>query len=118
VINFKTRSKRKSKEEKDAKDVDEARKVIANIEGRLNGEYNLTNPNLMNPNMKKMRSKDATNMPETVHFNKLSVEGQVQKWSWRQQFTKIWASLCWVDALDLDSSMIMTMNYIMAETKT
>jgi hypothetical protein len=49
-----------------------------------------------------------TNMPETIHFNKLFVEGQVQKWSWRQQFTKIWASLCRVDALDLDSSMIMT----------
>ncbi len=47
-------------------------------------------------------------MPETIHFNKLFVEGQVQKWSWRQQFTKIWASLCRVDALDLDSSMIMT----------
>jgi serine/threonine-protein kinase ATR len=79
VINFNSKSQRKSKEEKDAKDVEEARKVIANIEGRLNGEYNLTNTNLMNPNLKKMRSTYATNTSETVHFTKLSVEGQVQK---------------------------------------
>lgn len=79
VINFKSKSQKKTKEEKDAKDAEEARKVIANIEGRLNGEYNLINPNLMNPNIKKSRSKDAANASEPVHFTKLSVEGQVQK---------------------------------------
>ena len=78
VINFKSKSQKKSKEEKDAKDAEEARKVIANIEGRLNGEYNLLNPNLTNPNLKKIRNKDAAITSE-VHFNKLSVEGQVQK---------------------------------------
>lgn len=79
VINFKSKSQKKTKEEKDAKDAEEARKVIANIEGRLNGVYNLTNSNLMNPNLKKSRSKDATITSEPVHFTKLSVEGQVQK---------------------------------------
>lgn len=84
VINFKSKSQRKSKDDKGvkdaeeikrviAKDAEEARKVIANIEGRLNGEYNL-----INPNIKKM-NKDTAISSEPVHFTKLSVEGQVQR---------------------------------------
>ena len=84
MINFKSKSQRKSKDDKGvkdaeeikrvtAKDAEEARKVIANIEGRLNGEYNL-----INPNIKKM-NKDTAITSEPVHFTKLSVEGQVQR---------------------------------------
>lgn len=75
VINFKSKNQQKSKEDKVAKDTKTAMASMAKIQGRLNGEYNITNPN----KNKKNKKKDATTMVDTTHFTKLSVEGQVQK---------------------------------------
>mmetsp|Transcript_27527 Transcript_27527/g.46854 ORF Transcript_27527/g.46854 Transcript_27527/m.46854 type:complete len:488 (-) Transcript_27527:587-2050(-) len=71
VINFRSKSQQKSKEDKDAKTAMES---IAKIEGRLDGEYNLTNPN-----KKKVKNKNGPSIAEPAHITKLSVEGQVQK---------------------------------------
>jgi len=73
VINFKGKSQ-KSKQDKDAKDAQTAMDSIAKIEGRLDGEYNL-----INPNKEKVKNKDAPSTADSTHFTKLSVEGQVQK---------------------------------------
>ena len=48
---------------------------MTKIEGRLNGEYNIINPN---KNKKAGKKKDRL-VVDTTHFTKLSVEGQVQK---------------------------------------
>ncbi len=55
---------------------DSARDAIAKIEGRLNGVYNLKNPN-----KKKVKRQDGYSDSEDDHANstQLSVEGQVQK---------------------------------------
>ena len=76
VINF-SKSKQKSKEDKDAKkkDAKNAKNSIAKIEGRLNGEYNLINPN---PGKVK-GNKNAPSTVDPTHISRLSVEGQVQK---------------------------------------
>ena len=73
VINFKGKSQ-KSKQDKDAKDAQTAMDSIAKIEGRLDGEYNL-----INPNKEKAKNKEASSTADSAHFTKLSVEGQVQK---------------------------------------
>merc|ERR1712176_1349933 len=73
VINFKSKSQR-SKEYKDAKDMKTAMDSIAKIKGRLDREYNL-----INPNKRKIKNKDAPTTADSTHFTKLSVEGQVQK---------------------------------------
>lgn len=78
VINFKSsKSQQKSKEDKEAKDAKSARESMVKIEGRLNGEYNLMNPN----KNKHGKGKDATTAvsAESTHITRLSVEGQVQK---------------------------------------
>ncbi|KAL7541357.1 hypothetical protein ACHAXR_011755 [Thalassiosira sp. AJA248-18] len=77
VINFKGKSRQKSKEEvdKDAEDKRTAKTSIEKIEGRLDGEYNLVNPN---PGKLK-KNKSAPSPVDLAHFTKLSVEGQVQK---------------------------------------
>ena len=75
VINFNSKNQQKSKEDKDAKDARTARISMTKIEGRLNGEYNIINPN---KNKKAGKKKDRL-VVDTTHFTKLSVEGQVQK---------------------------------------
>mmetsp|Transcript_19389 Transcript_19389/g.40641 ORF Transcript_19389/g.40641 Transcript_19389/m.40641 type:complete len:484 (-) Transcript_19389:96-1547(-) len=75
VINFKSKSQQKSKKDNDANDAKKAMDSIAKIEGRLEGEYNLINPN---KNTAK-KNKDPQSMMDSTHFTKLSVEGQVQK---------------------------------------
>ncbi len=80
VINFsKSKSQQKSKEDKDAnkkKDAKNAKTSIAKIEGRLNGEYNLMNPN--HGKVKGNKTAPCTTV-DTAHITQLSVEGQVQK---------------------------------------
>lgn len=68
VINFKSKSQKNSKDDK-------KEDFISNIEGRLDGEYNLINTNLQ----KLGKDKNSPGKSETDHITKLSVEGQVQK---------------------------------------
>ena len=71
VINFKGKSQQKSKGKSNRNDPET---IMANIEGRLNGEYNLRNPN----KEKREKKNDNQNSNE-AHITQLSVEGQVQK---------------------------------------
>lgn len=80
VINFKGKSRQKSKESKSEEEKDAAAAVssMAKIEGRLDGQYNIVNPNPA----KLKKAKGTSQNPSTVdsaHMTKLSVEGQVQK---------------------------------------
>lgn len=68
VINFKSKSQKNSKDDK-------KEDFISNIEGRLDGEYNLINTNLK----KWGREKNSQSASESDHITKLSVEGQVRK---------------------------------------
>lgn len=71
VINLKS-----NKSSKNSKAMNSARESIAKIEGRLDGVYNLKNPN-----KKKVKRQDGYSDNEDDHANatQLSVEGQVQK---------------------------------------
>jgi len=62
----------KSKKTKEGKDVRGAEASIAKIRNRLEGQYNLRNPN-------KLKGKSASKIPDKAYEAKLSVEGQVQK---------------------------------------
>lgn len=75
VINFKSKSQ-KSKEEKEARDARTAKASMDKIEGRLDGIYNLKNPN---HEKMKGKAKDPPRIADSTHVTKLSVEGQVQK---------------------------------------
>lgn len=62
----------KSKKTKEGRDVRGAEASIAKIRDRLEGQYNLRNPN-------KLKGKNASKVPDKAYEAKLSVEGQVQK---------------------------------------
>ena len=79
VINFKGKKSQKSKDGKSEgdKDTEAAINSMAKIEGRLDGQYNLVNPNPAK--LKKSKIAQTQDLVDTNHFTKLSVEGQVQK---------------------------------------
>jgi len=62
----------KSKKTKEGRDVRGAEASIAKIRDRLEGQYNLRNPN-------KLKGKSANKVHDKAYEAKLSVEGQVQK---------------------------------------
>lgn len=73
VINFKGKGQQKSSKSKSKRNDPET--IMANIEGRLNGEYNLCNPN----KEKREKKRDDHGSTKVAHVTQLSVEGQVQK---------------------------------------